>query len=202
MNDAESRWAADPRPSADEYDARWCQLAESGTDLHGEADFVMSYRPQSVLDAGCGTGRVAIELARRGVEVVGVDLDRGLLEGAQRKAPTLSWHHGDLATFDLGRTFDLVVLAGNVMIFLAVETEALVLANLTRHLVPGGLIVAGFQIGRGRLSLAQFDEHAGKSGLAGHERFASWDRDPYRGGDYAVSVLKLTEPAGVSAHSG
>ena len=63
----------------DEYDARWDRLAAAGEEVHGEADFVMALRPTSVLDAGCGTGRVAIELARRGVEVVGVDADPDML---------------------------------------------------------------------------------------------------------------------------
>src|SRR5689334_19172434 len=58
-----------------EYQKRFDDLASSGVDVHGEATFVMRAAPRSVLDAGCGTGRVAIELARRGVEVVGVDVD-------------------------------------------------------------------------------------------------------------------------------
>src|SRR5919204_5229355 len=64
-------------PSAPDapYEAR----ARAGENVHGEADFVESFHPGSVLDAGCGTGRVAIELARRGIEVVGVDLDPGML---------------------------------------------------------------------------------------------------------------------------
>jgi len=51
------------------YQARFDALAERGVDIHGEARFVMSFEPSSVLDAGCGTGRVAIELARQGAEV-------------------------------------------------------------------------------------------------------------------------------------
>lgn len=50
-------------------------MAATGADVHGEATFVRAYAPASVLDAGCGTGRVAIELARHGIEVVGVDVD-------------------------------------------------------------------------------------------------------------------------------
>lgn len=40
--------------------------------MPGEADFVAHLEPTTLLDAGCGTGRVAIELAGRGVEIVGV----------------------------------------------------------------------------------------------------------------------------------
>jgi len=165
-------------------------MEAAGVDPHGETDFVMTYRPASVLDAGCGTGRVAIELARRGVEVVGVDLDDGLLAAARTKAPDLAWHLADLASVQLGRTFDVVVLAGNVMIFVAPGTEAAVIANMRAHLAPGGRIVAGFQVQAGRLPLAAFDAHATASGLALTERFATWAREPYTGGDYAVSVLQ------------
>lgn len=48
------------------YDARFAHLERAGHKMHGEADFVASFEVHSVLDAGCGTGRVAIELARRG----------------------------------------------------------------------------------------------------------------------------------------
>ncbi len=68
-------------------------MAARGESVHGEADFVMRYSPASVLDAGCGTGRVGIELAARGVEVVGVDLDEKMLNAARCKAPDLDVGH-------------------------------------------------------------------------------------------------------------
>ena len=85
------------------------------------------FEPASVLDAGCGTGRVAIELAARSIDVVGVDLDDDMLAEARRKAPGLTWIHGDLHDDSLDvlgdRQFDVVVMAGNVMIFVAPGTE-------------------------------------------------------------------------------
>ena len=75
-----------------DYDRRFEDLAASGMDMHGEAALVASYAPPaSVLDAGCGTGRVAIELSRRGHAVVGVDVDEAMLEAARAKAPDLAW---------------------------------------------------------------------------------------------------------------
>ena len=59
-----------------------------------------------VLDAGCGTGRVAIELARRGHSVAGVDIDDEMISGARGKAPELTWHQLDLASFDLREAFE------------------------------------------------------------------------------------------------
>ncbi len=184
-----SRWSEEVRPTAEDYDARWARLEAAGADLHGEADLVMSYEPASVLDAGCGTGRVAVELARRGVDVAGVDLDAGFVAAARRKAPGIAWHQDDLATVRLDRRFDVIVLAGNVMIFLAPGTESAVLANLAAHLAPGGRLIAGFTVDAARLPLEAFDAVAELSGLSVIDRFATWDREDFSDGDYAVSVL-------------
>ena len=170
--------------------------------MHGEADLITSYAPESVLDAGCGTGRVAIELARRGVEVVGVDLDAAMLETARDKAPDLRWELGDLldvtvvdASSEGRRLFDVVALPGNVMILLSPGTEAAVVANLAAHLRPGGRLIAGFQLGAQRLSLADYAAAAAAAGLQLEDRWSTWDRAPHDDGDYAVSVHRA-----VSAH--
>jgi SAM-dependent methyltransferase len=174
----------------DSYQARFDRLAESGRDVHGEASFVASLEPPPalVLDAGCGTGRVAIELHRRGLTVVGVDVDRSMLDRARRTAPGIEWIEHDLATLDIGRTFDVVVMAGNVPLFTAPGTHAALVAGCARHVAPDGVLVAGFQLGRG-YDLAAYDAHCAAAGLALAERFATWDRDPFAsGGDYAVSI--------------
>jgi SAM-dependent methyltransferase len=193
--DHTNRWLAEAGGRSRTYDQRWEALEAAGHNVHGEADFVQALQPRSVLDAGCGTGRVAVELARRGLAVTGVDVDASMLEVARSKGPDLPWILGDLAHVDLGRTFDVVVLAGNVMIFLAPATEALVLANMARHVAPGGALVAGFSLEPGRLDLATYDAQAGAAGLALAERWATWDRRPYQNGDYAVSVHRRP-PAG------
>lgn len=172
----------------DDYQARFDRLAEAGTDVHGEAGFVLAFSPASVLDAGCGTGRVAIELARRGVEVVGVDLDESMLATARRLGPELTWLRSDLAHLDLGRTFDVVVMAGNVPLFTPPGTHAALVAGVARHVGPRGHLVAGFSLGRG-YELVDYDAHASAAGLALVERWATWDRQPFtEGSDYAVSV--------------
>ena len=186
--DAGNRWLAEGAGRSRTYDQRWDELAAAGRSVHGEADLVAGLSPRAVLDAGCGTGRVAVELARRGVEAVGVDLDRSMVDVARAKRPDLDWIVGDLAEVDLGRRFDVVVLAGNVMIFLAPGREAAVVANLARHLSPGGALVAGFSLQPGRLDLDAYDRHAAAAGLSLESRWSTWERDPFTGGDYAVSV--------------
>ncbi|MEM8705380.1 MAG: class I SAM-dependent methyltransferase [Actinomycetota bacterium] len=187
-----SRWLdRDDVPRGEEYDERWRELADAGEAVHGEADLVSWLSSSgSVLDAGCGTGRVAIELARRGHDVVGVDLDPGMLDTAREKAPELEWHLADLRSVEIGRTFDLIAAPGNVMIFLAPGTEADVVANLVRHLGPGGRLVAGFQLGEDRYPLADYDAHCAAAGLDLEFRWSTWDRAPFDGdgAEYAVSV--------------
>ena len=187
-----SRWLLrDDVPRGDDYDQRWRDLADAGEGVHGEADLISALSAGgSVLDAGCGTGRVAIELARRGHEVVGVDLDPEMLDTARAKAPELEWHLADLLDADLNRSFDLVALPGNVMIFLNPGTEADVVANMARPLAAGGRLVAGFQLGEGRYRLADFDTAAASVGLELEHRWSTWDRKPFvaDGAEYAVSV--------------
>lgn len=186
-----NRWLAEAAGRSATYDNRWEELAAAGRPVHGEADLVESFGPSSVLDAGCGTGRVAAELHRRGLDVVGVDIDESMLAKARVKAPEVEWVVHDLATVDLGRTFDIVVAAGNVMIFLAPGTEAAVVANLARHLSPGGALVAGFSIEDGRLDLVTYDALAAAAGLVRADRWSTWERAMYDGGDYAVAVHRL-----------
>lgn len=184
-----SRWSsAEGVVRGADYDERWRRLAAAGKSIHGEADFIEVFEPSSVLDAGCGTGRVAIELAARGIDVVGVDLDPPMIGQARAKAPHLEWVEADLCSIDLGRTFDVVAMPGNVMIFVCPGTESSVVANLARHVRPGGVLVAGFQLGRG-YELDRYDADCAAAGLSLDARFATWERAPWvDGGDYAVSV--------------
>jgi SAM-dependent methyltransferase len=186
-------------PAADAYAERFASLAASGKDVHGEAALVGLLLPRGgrVLDAGCGTGRVAIELARRGYDVLGVDLDAGMLDRARRDAPKQQWLESDLATLDLTslEPFDLVVAAGNVIPLVAEGTEPQVVDRLALALRPGGLLLAGFGLTPAHLpldhapvSLDSYDTWCATSGLGLVKRFSTWDGDPYSGGGYAVSL--------------
>jgi SAM-dependent methyltransferase len=187
-NDLPSKWTLGNR-TADDYDATYDRRAAAGEDVHGEANFVQRFDPKSVLDAGCGTGRVGRELARRRIDVVGVDLDQAMLATARSKAPAVDWRLADLATVELGRTFDAIVMAGNVMIFLAPDTEQAVITNLANHLNPGGHLIAGFQLLPGRLRVERYDECATNAGLTLVERWSTWDRDAWSpDGTYNVCV--------------
>ena len=173
--------------NGEEYQARFDTIAAEGGDVHGEAALVRSLGPGSVLDAGCGTGRVAIELARHGIDVVGADLDASMLATARRRAPGIPWHQSDLAHLDLGTTFDVVVMAGNVPLFTEPGTEPDLVAGVAAHVRPSGHLVAGFSLDRGYTADA-YDAHCAAAGLVRESRYATWSGEAYDGGPYAVSI--------------
>lgn len=82
--------------------ARYYNVLYQDKDYAGEADFVLSClkrrheAPRTLLDLGCGTGRHALEMARRGVSVTGVDRCHNVgngLSGAGRRAGLAAGHH-------------------------------------------------------------------------------------------------------------
>ncbi|MEU1188019.1 class I SAM-dependent methyltransferase [Streptomyces sp. NPDC005859] len=202
MSSQRDRWAELTGGKAgEEYARRFARLAESGHDVHGEAAFCDALlKPAArILDAGCGTGGVAIRLAELGHLCTGVDVDRSMLAVARREAPAQEWIQGDLAHLDslgLDPGFDLALAAGNVIPLLAPGTEPAVVRHLGAVLRPGGLLITGMGLDAEHLPLPQptvtvadFDRWCSEAGLALRQRFATWAGEPYRpGGGYAVSV--------------
>jgi SAM-dependent methyltransferase len=179
------------------YIDRFRAMAADGADLDGEARMVDAMLPRHsrILDAGCGPGRVAGALAASGHEVVGVDVDPALIAAAEVDHPGPRFLVADLAELDLAaqgepEPFDAAVLAGNVMAFVAPDTEAAVLARIAAHLRPDGFAVIGFGIDRG-YALDDFDTHSAAVGLTFEHRFATWDLRPWHDdAGFAVTVLR------------
>lgn len=186
------------------YADRFAAIAAEGGDVHGEGRFVLDLRPApaTVLDAGCGTGRVAAYLVGEGYDVVGVDVDEEMLRVAREDLPDLDWRLADLATLDLGRTFDVVLLAGNIIPLLEPGTLDAVAGRLVAHAAPDGVVVAGFGLDAAHLParcpvtpLADYDRAMAAAGAQVCERYAGWAREPWDEADptgsaagYAVSV--------------
>ena len=191
-----SRWLQETGGTRGEsYDAAFRALAASGKDVHGEAAYVGALLPgpSAVLDAGCGTGRVAVELSRRGHDVTGVDSDPSMLAVARRH-PGPHWVEADLAALDLPERFDLVVAAGNVVVFLEPGTEQEVVARLAAHLLPGGLLVSGWRTDR--LDVHGYDDWAAAAGLQPVVRHRSWDGEPWEPrADWCVAVDRRPDQA-------
>ncbi|GIG41337.1 class I SAM-dependent methyltransferase [Cellulomonas phragmiteti] len=118
----------------------------------GSEQAVAFYRAEArrqggrVLELGCGTGSKLIPIASDGRPCTGLDLSADMLAAAARKADArgvqVRWVQGDMRGFDLGRTFDLVVIAANSLLHL-LTAEDLVgcLRSVRRHLAPGGRLV-------------------------------------------------------------
>jgi ubiquinone/menaquinone biosynthesis C-methylase UbiE len=96
-----------------------------------------------VLDLGCGTGRLAIAMAKNGHDVTGVDPARASLEAARRKpgAEAVRWVEGTAADLPAG-AFDTALMTSHVAQFLTGDEEWLAaLRALRRSLDDGGRLV-------------------------------------------------------------
>ncbi len=185
--------------AASAYQRRFDDLAADGLDVHGEAAFVESVvqPPARVLDAGCGTGRVATQLTELGYICVGVDADREMVDVARSRDRTTHFVRQDISELELhSQAFDLVIMAGNVVPLLAPGTLYRTIERLRDHLQPGGLLVAGFGLDAAHLppgcpvtAVEDYDRAAGAAGLSFLGRYATWDKEAWRpGGGYAVTT--------------
>ncbi|HEY5142388.1 MAG TPA: class I SAM-dependent methyltransferase [Solirubrobacteraceae bacterium] len=94
-----------------------------------------------VLDVGAGTGRVSLDLARRGAEVVALDADGALLDALAGRAGALSLSTvcADARDFALGRRFALIIVPmQSVQLFGGAEGRAAFLRCAREHLAAGG----------------------------------------------------------------
>jgi len=168
-----------------------------------EVDFIESEiaadKNLRILDVGCGTGRHAIELARRGYQVTGIDLSANQLARAREKALTAGVqpvfeqrdarapHH--VATFDLA----IMLCEGG---FSLMETDAMnfaILENAVRALRPGGKFM--FTCLNGLFPLARSVQdfvNAGPSGV--HTLDTAFDLTTLR----MRSQVDFTDDAGVT----
>lgn len=99
-----------------------------------------------VLDVGAGTGRVAIDLARRGHEVTALDHDQELLSElarrAQRARVTVTTVVADARDFTLAQTFALIVIPMQTIQLLGGAGRADLLGCAVEHLPAGGRLAA------------------------------------------------------------
>ena len=201
---SQNRWLAETGgTSGPEYAQRFRDLAQDGVDVHGEARTidrllrgVTGGGAGRVLEAGCGTGRVALELARRGHVVTGVDVDASMLAEARSAADAeglaVDLIEGDLLGLSelLGDrpAYDVVAAPGNVVVYLTPGTEADVVAAMADAVRPGGLLVAGFAADR-HVGVADHDGWCHAAGLTTVHLWSTWDGVPLApGSDYVVGV--------------
>jgi SAM-dependent methyltransferase len=101
----------------------------------------------SVLEVGCGTGRILLPIARSGRTIDGLDASPQMLQRCAEKLEKepvavqrrVTLHRGDARDFDIGRQFDLVIAPFRVMQHqITIEDQLGFLYSVARHLVPGG----------------------------------------------------------------
>lgn len=134
-------------PSVDLYDLQHDDM--SGTPLDGDVEFFVRQARRTggpVLELGCGTGRVALPIARAGLEVVGIDLSPHMLKRARGKAKReglpAHFRRGDMRRFRLGRRFRLVFIAFRTFQHLLTpKDQQACLERVRKHLAKGGRFI-------------------------------------------------------------
>jgi SAM-dependent methyltransferase len=123
-----------------------------------------------VLDAGCGTGTLALGLAEHGHAVTGMDLSEAMIAAARRKDERrqVTWIRGDVTRFDLTGSgpFDVVTCVADTLNHLETldEWEA-AFRRFAAHLRPGGLLFFDAATARGlrRMDRQSAGEHQGRT---------------------------------------
>jgi len=198
-----TRWEQLGDTRATPYVQVFTERLDNGDDVDGEARLadVLLPRGGRVLDAGSGLGRVAEALRRRGHAVVGVEKDPALVAMSRARFPEVPVVVADLldVTPELlagsghPPAYDLVVAVGNVLVYLAEDTEVRALQALAGVLAPGGRLLVGHHLGdvpEGARDYppAELRAHAHEAGLEVQHLFGSYELAP-PAHDYVVAVL-------------
>ena len=116
--------------------------------VHGERDVDKAFyqavvrEGTSVLELGCGHGRIAEAMRAEGVQVSGIDLSLNALEEARQRVPDGHFVAADMRSFQLDARFDRIVCPYNgVYCLLEPADLRAMLRRVHEHLVPGGLFV-------------------------------------------------------------
>ena len=204
-----TRWERIGDTTATPYVENFTRLLDDGEDVDGEARLsdVLAPRGARVLDAGAGIGRVAAALARRGHDVTAVEKDAALVSLSRARFPEVPVVVADIVELSpallaqAGRptAYDVVVLVGNVMVYLADDTEVRALRTLERLLAPEGRVLVGFHPEQGPehsrdYPFALFAEHVHAAGLEVQQVHGGYDLTP-PGDDYVVAVLGRLTPS-------
>jgi SAM-dependent methyltransferase len=193
---AKTRWELAGKDNRG-YGRHFAELVEQGADVAGEARLADALVPRGarVIDIGSGMGRIAAALVDRGHEVIATEPDPALRAQSRTTYADLEVLPHDALALDPAEvgTFDLAVLVGNVMVFLAEGTERSVLARVRDLLAPSGRALVGFHLqavkaGSRTYPADEFVADVESAGLRVVHRFGSYElHEPVD--DYAVWVL-------------
>lgn len=116
-------------------------------DYNAETDYLVNLinnyytGAKSIIDLGCGTGKHAKLLAKKGFEVTGIDLSEEMIAIAKQNS-TIDFHLGDIANFSLDKKFDVALSIFHVFSYLT-DNEVLLNAflNINKHLNDQGIFI-------------------------------------------------------------
>jgi SAM-dependent methyltransferase len=123
------------------YGDSWAEIYDETAPSHpGEVELLAELAADGpVLELGVGTGRVAVPLAERGLEVHGLDPSQAMLARLRDKSDRVELHEGVMDEFELGLEFSLVyVVASTIFAPLTQEEQVATFRSVARHLQPGG----------------------------------------------------------------
>ena len=117
-------------------------FTEGGDDICFYKDFISS--DITVLEFGCGTGRVTYPLAREAKKIIGVDISKDMISRAKEKQSSgnIDFILGNMVSLDLNTRFDLIIAPFRVLQVLETEKEVVdFLKNIKNHISPEGLAI-------------------------------------------------------------
>ena len=101
----------------------------------------------SVVDVGCGTGRLEPFLAARGLSPQGIDLSPGMIRVARREHPGFDFNVADLRELPFGNASLVGVVCWYSLMYLAPADRPTAFGEVARVLKPGGYLVTAFKAG-------------------------------------------------------
>lgn len=115
---------------------------------------ILGSEPKNILEVCCGGGRILVPLAKAGHDVVGIDLDEDMMSMIPRKIsglPNIKFYKADAISSDWGGNYDVVVLAGNIMINIVTdmaykEAQQLFIQKAADALKIGGYVYLDFNL--------------------------------------------------------
>jgi ubiquinone/menaquinone biosynthesis C-methylase UbiE len=122
-------------------------------------EYVNSAKSTSVLDAGCGAGRMTGWLAAQGAQVSGIDVSPAMIQIARREYPDLEFDVADLSNLPAGDSQLGGVFAWYSIIHTAPDELPRIFDEFCRVLAPAGLLLLGFQVGEGPRHMASAYGH-------------------------------------------
>ncbi|HDZ8823812.1 class I SAM-dependent DNA methyltransferase [Staphylococcus aureus] len=95
----------------------------------------------NILDIGCGTGSLTVQLEALG-NVTGMDLSVDMLTVAAQKSANVNWLEGDMTSFDLQQQFDIITIFCDSLNYLQDETAVIeTFINVYHHLTDSGVFI-------------------------------------------------------------